>query len=98
MWFMHDGAPHFAFPVRQYLHKHFPHRWIGGGSKYVWPPRSLDLKPSRFLCMELRQKIQEEANTFKIRGKFCCNIQRHLRRCVLKCIEVKNKVDKFPTD
>ncbi|KAJ8962739.1 hypothetical protein NQ318_001137 [Aromia moschata] len=30
---MHDGVPpHVALPVRQYLHEHFPHRWIGRGS------------------------------------------------------------------
>ena len=49
MWFMQDGAPpHFSLPVRQYLNEHFPHRWIGRGSEFVWPPRSPDLNPLDF--------------------------------------------------
>ncbi|KAJ8936824.1 hypothetical protein NQ318_015291, partial [Aromia moschata] len=35
MWFMPDGVPpHLALPERQYLHVHFPYRWIGRGSEF----------------------------------------------------------------
>ncbi|KAJ8952667.1 hypothetical protein NQ318_020982, partial [Aromia moschata] len=44
-----DGAPpHFALPLRHYLHENFPHRWMGRGSEFVWPPRSPDLNPLNF--------------------------------------------------
>ncbi|KAJ8956900.1 hypothetical protein NQ318_014318, partial [Aromia moschata] len=36
---------------------------------------------------ELRQRIQKAANTFKNNSNILLNIQRHLRRCILKCIE-----------
>ncbi|KAJ8948842.1 hypothetical protein NQ318_013494, partial [Aromia moschata] len=76
MWFMQDGAlPHFALPVHQYLHEHFPHRWIGRGNKFVWPPRSPDL-PLAF--SELQQRIQEAANTFKNNMEILFNSQKHL--------------------
>ena len=54
MWFMDDGAPpHFTLNVRNYLHQHYPNRWIGRGNDAPvnWPPRSPDLTPlDYFLC------------------------------------------------
>lgn len=44
MWFQHDGCPaHFSREVRDFLETRFPHRWIGRGSLFPWPPRSPDL-------------------------------------------------------
>lgn len=51
MWMMHDGAPaHYTVNVRQWLHEHFPGRWIGRGqdAPIAWPPRSPDLNPCDF--------------------------------------------------
>ncbi|KAJ8962593.1 hypothetical protein NQ318_000986 [Aromia moschata] len=96
-------SPHFALPVCQYLYGHFPHWWIGRGSEFVWPPRSPDLNPPDLYAWsnledlvrqeeanslrELRQRIQETANTFENNREILFNIQRHLRRCILKRIE-----------
>lgn len=49
MWLQLDGAPtHFAAVVRQWLHEHYPGRWIGRGGPVPWPPRSPDLTPLDF--------------------------------------------------
>ena len=52
MWFQHDGAPaHYARPVQEWLHRHFPKRWIGRGDARVpvgWPPRSPELTAMDF--------------------------------------------------
>ncbi|KAJ8955772.1 hypothetical protein NQ318_008646 [Aromia moschata] len=61
--------------IRQFLCGHFPHRCIGRGSEFVWPPRSPDLNRLDFSgwsnlkdivyqeevnsLQELRQRIQE---------------------------------------
>lgn len=42
--FQHDGAPaHYAAPVRAWLDRKFPERWIGRRGPMEWPPRSPDL-------------------------------------------------------
>lgn len=47
--FMQDGAPaHFANDVREWLHDHFPGRWIGRRGAHEWPARSPDLTPCDF--------------------------------------------------
>ncbi|KAJ8945834.1 hypothetical protein NQ318_008719, partial [Aromia moschata] len=90
--------------VRQYLYKHCRHRWIGRGNEFVWPPRCPNLNPLYFSVWpnfkdlvyqeevnslrELRQRIQQAVNTFKNNRYILFNIQRHLRRCILKCIDV----------
>ena len=44
--FQQDGAPpHYAVPVRQYLDKKYPNKWMGRGGPILWPPRSPDLTP-----------------------------------------------------
>lgn len=105
MWFMHDGAPpHYSCHVRQYLHEHFPQRWIGRGSEFPWPPRSPDLNPLDFSIWsqmksivykrkinsveELRQKIYEAANTIKNNKRMLFNIEKSLRKRIQKCIAV----------
>ncbi|CAF3178865.1 unnamed protein product [Rotaria sp. Silwood2] len=46
---MHDGAPpHYAQPVRQFLHETFPDRWIGRRAPIEWPVRSPDLTSTDF--------------------------------------------------
>ncbi|CAF2800673.1 unnamed protein product [Rotaria sp. Silwood2] len=48
-FYMHDGAPpHYAQPVRQFLHETFPDRWIGRRGPIDWPARSPDLTPTDF--------------------------------------------------
>lgn len=81
-WFMQDGAPaHFQNVVRDHLNHRFPHRWIGRGSEFPWPPRSPDLNPLDFYFWghmksivyehpvntraELWLKIQEAANSMR---------------------------------
>lgn len=105
MWFLQDGAtPHFFLPVREYLNDNFPHRWIGRGSEFPWPPRSPDLNPLDFSIWsdmkaivykerinsreELWQKIQEAANVIKNNPQILFNIRRSLRKRIEKCIEV----------
>lgn len=47
--FQQDGAPpHFALPVRQYLDRKVPNRWIGRAGPVSWPARSPDLTPCDF--------------------------------------------------
>lgn len=48
--FMQDGAPpHWGLPVREWLNKKMPNRWMGRGSPNMpWPPRSPDLTPCDF--------------------------------------------------
>ena len=47
--YQEDGAPpHFALPVREYLNRTFPNRWIGRGSPRLWAARSPDLTPMDF--------------------------------------------------
>lgn len=51
MFDQHDGAPpYFRLEVRQWLHTHFPEKWIGRGNDAPekWPARSLDLTPLDF--------------------------------------------------
>lgn len=49
MWFMQDGAPpHYPLIVRNYLDQQFPHRWIGRGSEFPWPPRTPECNPLNF--------------------------------------------------
>lgn len=47
--FQQDGAPpHHALPVRQFLNRVFPNRWIGRRGYVEWPARSPDLTPLDF--------------------------------------------------
>ena len=47
--YQQDGAPpHFGLPVREYLNRTFPNRWIGRGSPRLWAARSPDLTPMNF--------------------------------------------------
>ncbi|KAJ8937033.1 hypothetical protein NQ318_010673 [Aromia moschata] len=65
---MHDGAPpHFALPVRQYLHEHFRHRWIGRGSKFVLPLRNPNLNPLDFSSWSNSKDLvyQKEVNSLQ---------------------------------
>ena len=49
MLFMQDGAPpHFSNQVQIYLNTIFHERWIGRGSPFPWPARSLDFNPLDF--------------------------------------------------
>jgi hypothetical protein len=42
--FQQDGAPsHTSYAARQFLHQHFPNRWVGKFGPTHWPPRSPDL-------------------------------------------------------
>jgi hypothetical protein len=61
LWFQQDGAPaHFARTVRDWLNRHFPNRWIGRQSEFVWPPRSPDLTVSDFfLWGYLKDKVYQ---------------------------------------
>ena len=60
MIFMQDGAPpYWTFDVRQWLHNHFPNRWIGRDGPIAWPPRSPDLTPADFfLWPYLKEKVR----------------------------------------
>lgn len=105
MWYMQDGAPaHFAVPVRNHLNQRFPHRWIGRGSEFPWPPRSPDINPLDFYLWghmkdlvygdesntreELEQKIQEAAIVIGDNQNIFLNVRRHLLKSLRKCIEV----------
>lgn len=59
IWFQQDGAPpHFARPVRDFLNRCFPRRWIGRRGTIEWPPRSPDLTPlDFFLWGYLKSKV-----------------------------------------
>lgn len=48
-WLQNDGCPaHYAVPVRAYLNRTYPGRWIGRLGPILWPPRSPDLNPLDF--------------------------------------------------
>lgn len=105
MWFMQDGAPpHFSLVVRNHLNQRFPHRWIGRGSAFPWPPRSPDINPLDFYLWghmkaivyktdintreELLEKIQEAANVIKNNQETFPKVRRYLLKSLRKCIEV----------
>ena len=51
--FKQDGSPpHWSRPVRDWLRKKLPNRWVGTGAdtdrNIKWPPRSPDLTPCDF--------------------------------------------------
>ena len=49
--YQQDGAPpHFALPVREYLNRKFPNRWIGRGSPRLLVTRFPDLTQWTFFC------------------------------------------------
>lgn len=60
--YQHDGAPsHFSRQVRDVLDKEIPHRWIGRGSSFPWPPRSPDLSVLDFwLWGDIRHKLYQK--------------------------------------
>ena len=56
--YQQDGAPpHFALPVREYLNRTFPNRWIGRGSHGLWAARSPDLTPMDFFLWGFARKF-----------------------------------------
>ena len=58
IFFQHDGAPpHYRLTVRNWLHEHFPRRWIGRGGSIPWPPRSPDLTPPDFFLWGVLKDI-----------------------------------------
>ena len=56
---MQDGAsPHCAIPVRNYLNRKRPNKWIGIGGPVSWPARSPDLTPyDFFLWGHIKAKV-----------------------------------------
>jgi hypothetical protein len=40
--------PHYVNPVKAFLDKHFPGKWVGRGGSIPWPPRSPDLAALEF--------------------------------------------------
>jgi len=49
IFFQQDGAPaHYTIPVREYLDREYPGKWIGRRGPIEWPPRSPDLTPIDF--------------------------------------------------
>lgn len=105
MWFMQDGAPpHYPLIVREHLNNNFPHRWIGRGSEFPWPPRSPEFNPLDFYVWgylkslvynseihnqnELLAKIHEAANTLKNGNAMFFKVRQHLQKSLRKCIEV----------
>lgn len=105
MWFMQDGAPpHFRLGVRNYLNNQFPHRWIGRGSEFPWPPRSPDYNPLDFYfwghmkCLvyaqeintvqDLWQQIVNSANFIKNQPNIFFKVRRSFNKRIQKCIEV----------
>lgn len=54
MIFQHDGASaHFRRDMRDYFNEFIDMRWIGKGSSFHLPPRSLDLTPYEYLCRDM---------------------------------------------
>lgn len=105
MYFMQDGAPaHFAVQVREHLNAYFPHRWIGRGSEFAWPPRSPDLNPMDFCFWgylksvvysepinnreELWRRIVNAVNLFRRERTLLFNIRKSVIKRISKCIEV----------
>lgn len=105
IWFMQDGAPpHYSIAVRNYLNEQFPHRWIGRGSEFQWPPRSPDLNPLDFYFwghmkslvyaqainsrQELWQQVQNAANFIRNQPNIFFKVRRSFRTRLRKCIEV----------
>lgn len=60
--YQQDGAPaHFSREVRNVLEREIPHRWIGRGSSFPWPPRSPDLSVLDFwLWGDIRHKLYQQ--------------------------------------
>lgn len=105
MWFMQDGAPpHFPIAVRNHLNGVFPHRWIGRGSEFPWPPRSPDMNPLDFYLWgdmktsvyseevntrdELLARIQVAGNVIRNKENIFFNLRRYLKNALRKCVEV----------
>lgn len=79
MWFQHDGAsPHRSRRVQQFLHRLFPHKFIGLGGHVEWCPRSPDLtSPDFFLWGFIKNVVYAEILTTRDnmidRIRNCCN-------------------------
>ena len=64
--YQQDGAPpHFALPVREYLNRTFPNRWIGRRSPRLWAARSPNLTPMD--CF-LRGFVKDKVYRTKVRN------------------------------
>lgn len=66
MWFQYYGAPtHYERHVIQWIHAHFPERWIGLGGFIAWSPKSPYLNHlDFFLWGHLKQLVYiVEVNT-----------------------------------
>lgn len=107
MWFQQDGCPaHYARPVRDYLNREYPDRWIGRLGSILWPPRSPDLNPLDFFywgCIkekvyskpiqnltELRQRIAETAEEINTR-RYARLVKRSFMRRCRACIRAEGK-------
>lgn len=106
--YMHDGAPsHIPLSVRRYLNDNFE-GFIGRGKDALmnWPPRSPDLNPLDFFLWsfvkanvfknttktidELKQKIEEALDN--VTEEMLVNVQKHIDRRYLRCIELNGKI------
>lgn len=102
MWMQLDGAPaHFAGPVRVWLDREFPERWIGRNGPVSWPPRSPDITPLDFFFwgyikglvyrtpvqnqQDLIDRIQHAAETVNI--QMLQRVQRNVVRRAQICLE-----------
>lgn len=64
--FQQDGAPpHYAVPVRNYLHEQFPERWIGRRGPIEWPARSPDLTPLDFFLWGFLKGLVFDGSTLE---------------------------------
>lgn len=103
MWIQQDGAPpHYHRQVREFLHHHYPQKWIGRDGFISWPPRSCDLTPLDFFLWgyikdrvymnppttpeDMENRIRDACRT--ITPAMLRNVQENIVKRLNKCIEV----------
>ena len=87
--YQQDGAPpHFALPVREYLKRTFPYRWIGRGLPLLWADHSPDLTPMGSFLWGF---IKDKAYSMKVRNLAVVK-QRIREACAMITVAMLQKV------